>query len=97
MFLGRALLLINNDKNKQKTLRQRLVSSFLTLAYIIPVVAGDETHVDKPKKSTSSWIWISTGLATILGAGCVIREFQNRNTINSKDKTISKLKNKAQD
>ena len=84
--------MINNDKNKQKTLCQRLVSSFLTLAYIIPVVAGDETHVDKPKKSTSSWI--RTGLELLLCTGCVggvIRELQNRNTINSKDKKISDL------
>ncbi len=84
--------MINNDKNKQKLLRQRLVSSFLTLAYIIPVVAGDETHVDKPKKSTSSWI--RTGLELLLGAGCVggvIREFQNRNTIKSRDEKILKL------
>lgn len=65
------------------------MSSFLTMAYIIPVVAGNEkTHVEKPKKSTSSWI--RTGLEILLGAGCVggvIREFQ----INSKDKTISEL------
>lgn len=69
------------------------MSSFLTLAYIIPVVAGNEkTHVDKPKKSTSSWL--RTGLDLLLGTGCVggvIREFQNRNTIKSRDAEISKL------
>lgn len=67
------------------------MSSFLTLAYIIPVVAGnEETHVDEPKKSTS--FWIRTGLELLLGAGCVggvIREFQNRTTIKSRDAEIS--------
>lgn len=74
------------------------MSSFLTLAYIIPVVAGNEkTHVDKPTKSTSSWL--RTGLELLLGAGCVggvIREFQNRNTIKSRDEDILKLKQKIE-
>ncbi|MBP3320302.1 MAG: hypothetical protein J6K87_01465, partial [Clostridia bacterium] len=86
--------MINNDKNKQKRLRQRIMSSFLTLAYIIPVVAvNEETNVDKPKKSTSSWL--RTGLELLLGAGCVggvIREFQNTNTIKSRDAEILQLK-----
>jgi len=57
-----------------------------------PVLATNE----KEKKSSTS-SWIRTGLELLLGAGCVggvIREFQNRNTINSKNKTISELNKK---
>lgn len=93
MNFGRMLLLTNNNKKSTQKLRQVFASIILSASCIIPVVAGNEkTHVDKSKKSTSSWL--RTGLELLLGAGCVggvIREFQNRNTINSKDKTISDL------
>ena len=93
MNFGRMLLLTNNNKKSTQKLRQIFSSIILSASCIIPVVAGNEkTHVDKSKKSTSSWL--RTGLELLLGAGCVggvIREFQNRNTINSKDKTISDL------
>lgn len=87
------LLLTNNNKKSTQKLRQVFASIILSASCIIPVVAGNEkTHVDKPKKSTSSWL--RTGLELLLGAGCVggvVREFQNRNTIKSKDEEISKL------
>ena len=69
------------------------MSSFLTLAYIIPVVAGnEETHVDKPKKSTS--FWIRTGLEIFLGAGFtwgVVEKIRNSRDINRLTQTIHGL------
>ena len=66
------------------------MSSFLTLAYIIPVVAGNEkTHVDKPKKSTSPWL--RTGLEIFLGAGFtwgVVEKIRNSRDINRLTQTI---------
>ena len=88
------LLLTNNNKKSIQKLRQVFASIILSASCIIPVVAGNEkTHVDKPKKSTSSWL--RTGLELLLGAGCVggvVREFQNNNKIKSREAEITQLK-----
>ena len=87
------LLLTNNNKKSIQKLRQVFASIILSASCIIPVVAGnEETHVDKPKKSTS--FWIRTGLEIFFGAGFtwgVVEKIRNSRHINRLNQDIERL------
>lgn len=93
MNFGRMLLLTNNNKKSTQKLRQVFASIILSTSCLIPVVAGNEkTHVDKPKKSTSSWL--RAGLEIFLGAGFtlgVVEKIRNSRDINRLTQTIHEL------
>ena len=93
MNFGRMLLLTNNNKKSTQKLRQVFASIILSTSCLIPVVAGNEkTHVDKSKKSTSSWL--RTGLEIFLGAGFtwgVVEKIRNSRDINRLTQAIREL------